>query len=137
MTTMTWGDLVKAAGPSARREFEWMWQDLDGLHLGPLPPESPPTSILWGWPQPQPGQQPAVSELWRVRLDGTTVYAASPASGHPHRTLPWGNLDQVAQMRCADGALASEVRQMVWVEVVEDLPPDGSPALTFYYRVLE
>lgn len=136
MTAMTWDELVAAAGRGGGTAYEWMWQDLDGLHLSPLPDAAPPTSILWGWPEPRAGHVPEMSELWRVRLDGARVYAASPASGQGHRTLPWGNLDQVAQMRCADGLLASKVRDMVWIEVVEDLPADGSPALTFYYRVV-
>ena len=85
---------------------------------------------------PEPGRKPEFAQLWRVRLDGETVYAASPASGTPHEVLPWGGLDQVAQMRCADGLVRSEVQQMVFVEVVEDLPADGSAPLTFYYRVV-
>ena len=136
MSTMSWTDLFAVVGPKSGTAYEWLWQDLDGLHLSPLPEDPPPTSIMWGWPQPEPDRKPEFAQLWRVRLDGETVYAASPASGTPHEVLPWGGLDQVAQMRCADGLVRSEVQQMVFVEVVEDLPADGSAPLTFYYRVV-
>ncbi len=135
MSRMTWQELLTAAGPGSSTAYEWLWQDLDGLHLSPLPSEPPPTSIMWGWPDPVPGRTPDISELWRVRLDGATVYAARPTAGTSHPVLPWGGLDQVAQMRCADGLAAADVRQMSFVEVVEDLPSDGSVPLTFYYRV--
>lgn len=26
-----------------------LWQDLDGVHVGPLPENAPHTSILWAW----------------------------------------------------------------------------------------
>lgn len=137
MSTMTWAELLAAAGPKADTAYEWMWQDLDGLHLSPLPPIAPPTSILWGWPHVAAGEQPDVTRLWRVRLDGDIVYAASPTSASSHEVLPWGELGQVAQLRCADGLAPSDVKRMVFREVVEDLPADGSIPLTFYYRVVQ
>jgi hypothetical protein len=61
---MTWAAAV--SGPLAG--CTCLWQDLDGLHVEPPPPDAPPTSILWGWR--------GESVLARVRLDGDTAYVA-------------------------------------------------------------
>lgn len=62
---MTWAEA--ASGPLAG--CTCLWQDLDGLHVEPAPPDVPPTSILWGWR--------GGSFLVRIRLDGDTAYVAA------------------------------------------------------------
>ena len=130
MGTQTWDQLRTKHGVG----FEWMWQDLDGLHLASLPEQPPLTSILWGWPQPVAGETPPVTDLIRVRLDGSTVYAASPAAGSQGAVLPWDGLNQIDQFRSADGLSAEAFRLMTMVEVTESLPEDGSVPLVFLFR---
>ena len=130
MGTQTWEQLRAKHGDG----FEWMWQDLDGLHLASLPEQPPLTSILWGWPRLGAGDAPPVTELIRVRLDGNTVYAASPAAGTPGAVLPWDGLNQVDQFRSADGLSGDVFRTLKMVEVTEPLPDDGSVPLVFLCR---
>jgi hypothetical protein len=81
---MTWAEAL--SGPLAG--CTCLWQDLDGLHVGPPTLDAPPTSILWGWD--------SGSSLIRARLDGDTAYVAvldlttaDPESGSAVATVPW------------------------------------------------
>jgi hypothetical protein len=74
---MTWSEAL--AGPL--NDATCLWQDLDGLHAEPPPPEAPPTSILWGWRD---------DALIRVRLDGKDAFIAVVSSAQAGvRTVPW------------------------------------------------
>lgn len=60
-----------------------LWQDLDGLHVEPAPPQAPLTSILWAWAD--------TGAMLRVRLDGDIGYVATcPADVTTTAVLPWG-----------------------------------------------
>ena len=58
-----------------------LWQDLDGLHVGPAPAAPPPTTLVWGWT--------ATGTLLRLRLDGETVFLARWDGGGGTTTLAW------------------------------------------------
>lgn len=83
---MTWQ--AATVGPLAGATC--LWQDLDGLHVGPAPGVAPPTSILWGWRDD--------GVLVRMRLDGDVAFvlvqsapvdSASGGAGTAARTVPW------------------------------------------------
>ncbi len=129
----TWQEL-RAELTRPDKPFECLWQDLDGVHLAPPPEEPPLTSILWAWPQVEPGQTVNHEDLRRVRLDGETAYVAHPGPGRAQSTLAWGDLHQIDQVRGADGLAAADIRNLALAEYVEDVPSDGRTPLTFVYR---
>lgn len=80
---MGWADA--AAGPLAG--CTCLWQDLDGLHVEPVPADAPPTSIMWGWR--------GDSLLVRVRLDGDVAYVAvhDATASRLAGVVPWSPAD--------------------------------------------
>ena len=74
----------------------------------------------------------------RYTAEGTERLAAALNQAAPLdlrvNSLKAGRQEVLTRL-LADGLAAADVRQMSFVEVVEDLPSDGSVPLTFYYRV--
>lgn len=100
---MTWSQAL-----TAYDDVTFLWQDLDGLHLAPLPSESPHTSILWG---------SDAQRMVRLRIDGDAVYAAEATVGDQGLdrtvTAPWqANWGPVQQFRSADGVELTQAFEM-------------------------
>ena len=88
-----------------------LWQDLDGLHIGPAPYAPPPTSIIWGWTK--------AGAMLRLRLDGETVYLARCEDGTAHAVLPWAPDDGRIQAR------RTEPRELEMFLELEQVVVDG------------
>ena len=123
--TSSWAEARPAlAGADA------LWQDLDGLHVEPLPEQAPPTSILWAW-------SAAGDVLHRLRLDGDVVHRAQLAVNgekgddvqvEVQSLQPWAERDgRVAQYR-GPTALQDGLGSR-WTAVV--VPDTGQGGLTF------
>ncbi len=89
--------------------WEAGWTDLDGLHLGRLPSEAPPTSHLWAWDDE--------GSALRVRLDGTRWVGAVLV---PHgRELP-SSLAELSQR--TEAVLHTSTTSHPWADD-ERIPP--------------
>ena len=165
------GNLPTSAAASARG-VEWtalresalagytcLWQDLDGVHIAPAPPDAPRTSILWAWPSaflvtavvPHPyggtvdEQKPRPIWAWepparrfdqpllRVRLDKDMAYVADLTEGRVTPVEAWGNEAQIDGLWVADDTTATlppdVLRHRAWVEVREELPEEAQPVM--------
>lgn len=109
-----------------------LWQDPEGLHLGPIAPgePAPPTSILWAWSQ---------ERLMRIRLDGENAFVACIARSDAPLTptFPWRRSEgRVASVRFSpdtDVKVISGVHDLRVEQVVVPAPPTemGKGSLTF------
>lgn len=131
---MAWSEVVASFVDATGAPLECLWQDLDGVHIEPVPDHAPPTSIMWAWPAPGSSSELQPEALRRVRIDGQIAYVATPRSGGQRVTLPWGGLDQIAQLRVASAQTADQVRAQVFAEYVEDGTTGGESPVTFFYR---
>jgi hypothetical protein len=121
--TMSWEAAV--AGPLDAATC--LWQDLDGLHVGPAPAASPPTSILWAWRDD--------GWLIRARLDGGTALIAvhhPGESANTGTTLPWAPGDgRVAASHGRGPASQDGGVGAVYQQIVVDGIDDGTGPVTF------
>jgi hypothetical protein len=140
---MTWAQAV--AGPLAGATC--LWQDLDGLHVEPVPAEPPPASLIWGWHE--------AGQLFRLRLDGDTAYVAvhdpsappagsgaaegislgrksgeEPGSSRP--TLPWSTGDhRIAASRDRGPSAEAGGPGAAYEQIVVDGIAEGAGPITF------
>lgn len=117
-----------------------LWQDLDGLHIGPAPAQPPLTTILWGWRD---------DALIRVRLDTdksentsqdevTAFVAVVPSAVPGARTVPWnispGGDGRVAGVRgpaVDSGAAAGEFEQVIIAGQLDEHGTGAAGPVTF------
>lgn len=99
---LEWGDVVgELAGATC------VWQDLKGLHSGPVPEDAPLASHLWAW---------RGSQSWRFRVDGDTCVGAAlnrddGAASQGLAVLPRSTPD--SSLSVLLGELAEDVRIVV------------------------
>jgi len=135
---LEWGGL--------RQAFDgWigMWQDREGLHVEPLPPEVPRWAWLWGW-------SPTRDALLRARIDGTSCHTAilalrADGGGGPlghSRLVSRGSVVPTVTLLVARSREDGPVRQYIGPDaddgglgadyLMVQLPDLGEGGLTFY-----
>lgn len=129
----TWQQLVGELADADRAPMECLWQDIDGVHLEGPPDSAPMTSILWMWPA-EASRAGEERRVYRIRLDGEQAYLATAGPADIESTEPWGDLNQVDQMRCAGSFTPTAARETRLIELHERVCSGGGTPVTFFDR---